>query len=120
MSVHHPWVAVVLELDQIVRRVPQDEGPVHLDQSFESDAELAEGLYLSLLAEPVQRLEVLGLTKGHPEMTGIEGKILGLTRRPLAEMAYQLITEEVEGDPIGVAPGQLAAELTDVEILGFF
>ena len=35
-------------------------------------------------------------------------------------MADQLITEEVEGDPIGVPPRQLAPQLADVEVLGLF
>ena len=33
-------------------------------------------------------------------------------------MAHQLITEEVEGDPIRVPPRELAPQLADIEVLG--
>ena len=48
ISVHHPRVGVVLELDQVVGRVTEDKGAVHLDQSLEADAEVAKHLDLAL------------------------------------------------------------------------
>src|ERR1700677_3378464 len=117
-SIHHPRVGVVLELDQVVGRIAEDEGAVHLHQSFEAGAEVAEHLDLPLHAEMMQRLEVGGFTKGHTEVTRIKVEGLATLGGGLAEVAYHLIAEEVERDPIRVPPGQLAPELTDIEVLG--
>src|ERR1700734_1037100 len=94
-SVHHPGIRVVLELDQIVGRITEHEGPMHLDQSFETRAEFAEHLDLALDAKMVNRLEVLDLAKGHTEVTWVEVEGLGRLDRRLGEVAYQLIAEEV-------------------------
>jgi hypothetical protein len=120
MSVHHPGVAVVLELNKIVRRVPEDERLVHFDQPFESKTQLTEHLEFSLRAQPMQCLEVLHLTESDPEVAWIKGELIVRPISPLGEVTYQLITEEVEGDPVWISPRQLAAKLTDVEVLGLF
>src|ERR1700679_4313668 len=72
ISVHHPVIGVVLELDQVVRRVADDERPAHLHHAVEPGAELAEQLDLAQDAEAMHRLEVRRGAEGDPEVAGVE------------------------------------------------
>ena len=42
VSVHHPRVAVVLELQEVVERISQHEGEVFLRQALEPSGDLLE------------------------------------------------------------------------------
>src|ERR1019366_5215 len=68
MSVHHSRIGVVLELDEIVRGVADDEGPVHLGLPVEPGGHVSEDGNLSLDAQPMDGVEVVALSEGHAEM----------------------------------------------------
>src|SRR5882757_8077460 len=63
----------------------------------------------------VQRLEVGRLAERDAEVPGVQALRRG--RLCASEVTYDLVTEEIQGDPIGVPPGELAAQPGHVEVL---
>src|SRR5690242_15038855 len=99
----------MLELQQVPRRVEQDERAVLLYHALEPGRGLLVERDLAGDRAVVQRLEVGRFAEGDAEVPRVQAR--GPSRRgALGEVADQLVAEEVEGDPVVVAPGQLAAE----------
>jgi len=89
-----------------------------LDAPFEAQADLGEERNAALPTELIQLVKVTLLAKRHPKVARIHRQ---LTHRSphsgrLTQVAYQLVTEEVEGHPVVVAPRKFAAQFRDVEI----
>src|ERR1019366_2521838 len=99
ISVHHPGIDVVLELDQVVGRIAKYECAVHLHQPLEAGGKLSVHLDLALDAQMVHGLEVGRLTEGHAEMSRIEIQSRARLNGGFSQMAHQLVPEEVQGDP---------------------
>ena len=97
----------MLELDEVARGIPHDKRPVHFGHPLESMGHLAKHGYLSLDTKAVDRLEVGLVTKGDSEVPWVEIQRFDGVRRRLAEMADQLIAEEIERYAIVVAPASL-------------
>src|SRR5262249_14173555 len=86
-----------------------------LDQVLEAGLHVLEEPDLPLLGEEQHAVEVLAMTERDAEVPRIERR---LPDDLVRQVAHDLLAEEVERDAIGVAPGQVTAELIDVEATG--
>src|SRR4029077_18073942 len=107
----------MLELQQVSGRVEQHERVALLHQALEPGRDLLVERDLAENRARVQGLEVGLLAKRDAEVPRVQAG-RPVRAHLLGEMADQLVAEEVHGDPVRVAPGQLAAEQADVEALG--
>src|SRR5215469_5367506 len=83
-SVHHPVVAVVLELDQVVGGITKDERQVLLDLVPEAGRDRLENTEPAGLGEPDHRVEVVPAPKGHAEVARVELRVRVDLRREMA------------------------------------
>src|ERR1700722_8496961 len=109
-------VAVVLELEKVVRRVTRDKCLMDLDAPLETQADLGEEGDVALLAELIELIEITLLAKRHAKVARIHRQLTHWSSHGgcLTQVAHQLVAKEVEGDAVVVAPRQLAAQLGDI------
>lgn len=105
----------MLELDQISRGIRQHKGLVHLRSALEASRDLVKEGQLSQLCQLVDCKKVARLSECDAEVPRIKA-LWCCFAFALREMADHLIAEEVEGDPIGVPPCELAPEPRDIEL----
>src|SRR5579872_7087767 len=113
--VHHVGVKVVLELQQVVRRVSQQERIVLLHHSLEARHRLLEEWDLPLARQMQQGVPLRAVSERDPEVAGIHG---GVAVYLVGEVADELVTKEVERDAVAIAARQLTAQLRDIELVG--
>src|SRR5580658_7139375 len=104
----------MLELEQVAGRVEEHEGPVLFGHGAEPGRDVGEERDLADDRQFVQRLEIRCIAERDPEMPRVQAGWFFPRRRALPisrrEVADQLIAEEVQRYPVGITPGQLAAE----------
>jgi hypothetical protein len=66
-------VNVVLELDQVGRRIAGDERLMNFNSSFEAKAHVTVERYVTLFAQLIESVEVLLLAKRHAKVTRVHG-----------------------------------------------
>ena len=116
---HHPRIDVVLELQEVVGRIPQDDGGVLLDEACEAGDGLPERGQFSQLHQAEERIEIAPVVKGDSEVPGIQIKIVGLDWNGLRhQVTDELVAEEVDRDAVVVPAGEMAAQPLDVEPKG--
>src|SRR4051812_10761920 len=106
-SVHHPGIVVVLEFQQVVRGVAQDERVVALGPAVEPAKWLGEERQVVSVGLVEQAFPASPLPEGDAEMSRVQ-RWIGVDAA--GEVADNLVAEKVQGDAVGVAPGQRAAE----------